>query len=93
MDPAASRIPTDAPSSKNLANTAFAGHNSTLPACHGLSQPVVIDISERETNARDDFGDKLTRQFTLRPTVDNKKRRLNVLWLLISGTLRKLLLD
>ena len=72
MDPTPSRIPEDAPASKNLANTAFAYHNNTLYALHEPSQPTVIQLPGLETVGPTDFGGKLTHPFTAHPKIDKK---------------------
>ena len=72
MDPTPSRVPGDAPASKNLANTAFAFHNNTLYALHEPSQPTVIALPGLETIGPTDFGGKLTHPFTAHPKIDKK---------------------
>ena len=72
MDPTPSRIPEGAPSSKNLANTAFAYHNNTLYALHEPSHPTVISLPDLETQGPTDFDGKLTHPFTAHPKVDKK---------------------
>ena len=72
MDPTPSRIPEGAPSSKNLANTAFAYHNNTLYALHEPSQPTVISLPDLQTKGPTDFDGKLTHPFTAHPKVDKK---------------------
>ena len=72
MDPAPSRIPESAPSSKNLANTAFAFHNNTLYALHEPSQPTVISLPDLNTEGPTDFDGKLTHPFTAHPKVDKR---------------------
>ena len=72
MDPAPSRIPEGAPSSKNLANTAFAFHNNTLYALHEPSQPTVISLPDLNTEGPTDFDGKLTHPFTAHPKVDKR---------------------
>ncbi|MFK7915403.1 MAG: carotenoid oxygenase family protein [Pseudomonadales bacterium] len=70
MDPTPSRVPDGAPSSKNLANTAFAYHNNTLYALHEPSQPTVIRLPGLETEGATDFNGKLKHPFTAHPKVD-----------------------
>jgi carotenoid cleavage dioxygenase len=72
MDPTPSRVPEGAPSSKNLANTAFAYHNNTLYALHEPSQPTVIGLADLKTKGPTDFDGKLTHPFTAHPKVDKK---------------------
>ena len=72
MDPTPSRIPEGAPSSKNLANTAFAYHNNTLYALHEPSQPTVISLPDLKTQGPTDFDGKLTHPFTAHPKIDKK---------------------
>jgi len=72
MDPAPSRIPEGAPSSKNLANTAFAYHNNTLYALHEPSQPTVIDLPSLSTVGPTDFNGKLEHPFTAHPKIDKQ---------------------
>lgn len=72
LDATPSRIPAEGPSSKNLANTAFAYHNKTLYALHEPSQPTVIRLPDLETEGPTDFNGKLTHPFTAHPKVDQK---------------------
>jgi len=72
MDPTPSRVPDGAPTSKNLANTAFAYHNNTLYALHEPSQPTVVTLPELQTQGPTDFDSKLTHPFTAHPKVDQK---------------------
>ena len=70
LDPSPSRIPEGAPSTKNLANTAFVYHNNTLYALHEPSQPTAIRLPGLETQGATDFDGKLTHSFTAHPKVD-----------------------
>ena len=70
MDPTPAPMPEGAPSSKNLANTAFAYHNDTLYALHEPSQPTVITLPGLETEGPTDFNGKLTHPFTAHPKID-----------------------
>lgn len=72
LDPTPSRVPEGAPSSKNLANTAFAFHNNTLYALHEASPPTIIDLPDLETVGPTDFGGKLQHAFSAHPKVDRK---------------------
>ncbi len=72
MDPTPSRIPEGAPSSKNLANTAFTYHNNTLYALHEPSQPTIISLPDLDTQGPTDFDGKLTHPFTAHPKIDKK---------------------
>jgi len=72
MDPTPSRIPEGAPSSKNLANTAFSYHNNTLYALHEPSQPTIISLPDLDTQGPTDFDGKLTHPFTAHPKIDKK---------------------
>ena len=72
MDPTPSRVPDGAPSSKNLANTAFAFHNDTLYALHEPSQPTVVRLPDLETVGATDFNGKLKHPFTAHPKVDQR---------------------
>lgn len=72
MDPTPSRVPEGAPTSKNLANTAFAYHNNTLYALHEPSQPTIIRLPGLETEGATDFGGKLTHPFSAHPKVDQQ---------------------
>ena len=72
MDPTPSRVPEGAPTSKNLANTAFAFHNETLYALHEPSQPTVISLPGLETIGPTDFGGRLSHPFTAHPKIDKK---------------------
>ena len=70
LDPTPSRVPEGAPSSKNLANTAFVYHNETLYALHEPSQPTAIALPGLETIGPTDFDGKLKHPFTAHPKVD-----------------------
>ena len=72
MDPSPSRVPEGAPSSKNLANTAFAYHNKTLYALHEPSQPTIVALPGLETLGATDFGGKLKHPFSAHPKVDQQ---------------------
>lgn len=72
LDPTPSRVPEGAPSSKNLANTAFAYHNNTLYALHEPSQPTVIRLPDLATEGATDFDGKLQHPFTAHPKVDQR---------------------
>ncbi len=72
LDPTPSPVPEGAPTSKNLANTAFTFHNGTLYALHEPSQPTIISLPELETVGTTDFNGKLTHPFTAHPKVDQK---------------------
>ncbi|MEM7097842.1 MAG: carotenoid oxygenase family protein [Pseudomonadota bacterium] len=72
LDPTPSRVPEGAPTSKNLANTAFAYHNNTLYALHEPSQPTIIELPSLTTKGTTDFNGKLTHPFTAHPKVDAK---------------------
>jgi carotenoid cleavage dioxygenase len=72
MDPTPSRIPEGAPSSKNLANTAFTYHNNRLYALHEPSQPTIISLPDLDTQGPTDFDGKLTHPFTAHPKIDKK---------------------
>ena len=72
MDPTPSRIPEGAPSSKNLANTAFSYHNNTLYALHEPAQPTIISLPDLDTQGPTDFDGKLTHPFTAHPKIDKK---------------------
>ncbi len=78
MDPTPSRIPEGAPSSKNLANTAFAYHNKTLYALHEPSQPTIVSLPGLETLGTTDFKGKLTHPFTAHPKVDQQTGEMMV---------------
>ena len=72
LDPTPSRVPEGASSSKNLANTAFAYHNSTLYALHEPSKPTIIGLPDLETIGPTDFNGKLKHPFSAHPKVDQK---------------------
>ena len=72
MDPTPSRIPEGAPSSKNLANTAFSYHNNTLYALHEPSQPTIISLPDLDTQGPTEFDGKLTHPLTAHPKIDKK---------------------
>lgn len=72
LDPTPVELPEGAPRSKNLANTAFAFHNSTLYALHEPSRPTIISLPELETLGTTDFDGKLTHPFTAHPKVDRR---------------------
>ncbi|MEM7565410.1 MAG: carotenoid oxygenase family protein, partial [Pseudomonadota bacterium] len=72
MDPTPSELPEGAPTSKNLANTAFTYHNETLYVLHEASQPTVISLPDLGTVGPTDFSGKLNHPFTAHPKVDRK---------------------
>ena len=72
LDPTPVELPEGAPRSKNLANTAFAFHNSTLYALHEPSRPTIIGLPELETLGTTDFDGKLNHPFTAHPKVDRR---------------------
>ena len=72
MDPTPSALPEGAPTSKNLANTAFVYHNKTLYALHEASPPTAMELPSLETRGPTDFDGKLTHPFTAHPKVDPK---------------------